>query len=319
MITDIVPRGAILFAPMEGVTDSVYRETVVETCPGWDVLACDFLRVPAAGRYPTKHLRAHMGERFMTDPEWTKKTIFQILSSEKSFTADIAKHLGELGIRWIDMNLGCPSKTVCKSGGGSFLLTDLKLMARIVRDVRQNFKGHFTCKVRVGWADGKDFEETIKILNGEGAEMITVHARTREQMYKEPANWNWITKAVKASEVPIVGNGDVWCADDAHRLQAETGCHAVMVARGAMKTPWFPLHYKQKLPDTPESRMEMSRLFLRTYADKLIVDGINEGGVVRQIKCVTRYMLDDLPNGKELRRSILLADNSAAMFHFLGQ
>lgn len=317
MLKTIIPEGAILFAPMEGVTDAAYRETVNDTCPGWDSLASDFLRVPAAGHYPNKHIIRHLGSRFFEDKQLLQRTMFQILSSEKSFTTEMSKQLDELGIPWIDMNLGCPSKTVCKSGGGSFLLKDLKLLSRIIRDVRTNFKGHFTCKIRVGWADGSYFDDTVKLLNDEGVEMITVHGRTREQMYKEPANWKWIAQAVKVSQVPVIGNGDVWCAEDAFKLKEETGCHAIMVARGALKTPWFPYHYKNKLPDTASSRMEMARLFLRTYADKLTATGVPENGLVRQLKGITRYMFDDLPGGQEFRRGILLSQTSAAIFHQL--
>ena len=190
-------------------------------------------------------------------------------------------------------------------------------MSLIVRDVRQNYKGRFTCKVRVGFSSGHNFADTIRALNDEGVDMITVHGRTREQMYKEPANWKWIAEAVKLSQVPIVGNGDVWCVEDAHRLLDETGCHAVMVARGAMKTPWFAQLYKQGLPDTAESRLEMSRLFIRKYADKMIAAGVTENGLVKQLKGVTRFMLDDLPGGKEFRRDILLSQTSAAIFYHL--
>lgn len=312
-----VPRGALFFAPMEGVTDHMYRETVVETCPDWDVLACDFLRVPAAGHYPIKHLRAHMGERFMGDPQWLNRTMYQILSSEKSFTSEIARDLNSIGIPWVDMNLGCPSKTVCKSGGGSFLLTDLPLLARIVRDVRKNFHGRFSCKVRVGFRDGANFAETIRILNEEGVELITVHGRTREQMYKELSDWKWIAEAVKVSQVPIIGNGDVWTPQDATRLLAETGCHGVMVARGAMKTPWFAMLHKRNLPDTAESRLEMARLFIRTYGNKLIAANVSERGLVKQIKGITRYMLDELPGGAEFRREILLSQDSATIFSLI--
>ncbi len=315
MKSDLLPSRGIIFAPMEGVTDALYRETVVETCPGWDVLACDFLRVPSAGRYPTKHLIAHMGSRFLKDPHWNARTMFQILTSERAFTSDMVKQVHEIGVQWIDLNLGCPSKTVCKSGGGSFLLKNLYSLERIVNDVRKNFPGRFTCKVRVGWADGGRFSDTIKLLNDCGAEMITVHGRTREMMYKEPARWDWIEEAVKVSQVPIVGNGDVWSANDAHRMLEQTGCYAVMVARGALKTPWFPLHYHQGLPDTAQSRLEMSRLFLARYAEKLLNTGVHEVGLVKQLKCVTRYIFDELPEGEKLRRQVLLAQTSASIFH----
>lgn len=310
-----LPYGGIIFAPMEGITDAIYRETVDEICPGWDVLACDFLRVPSAGKYPKKHILAHMGARFHEDPAQNARTMFQILTSERAFTKEITEQIGEAGIKWIDLNLGCPSKTVCKSGGGSFLLKDLKLLERIVLDVRKNFTGRFTCKVRVGWADGGSFTDTIKLLNDCGAELITVHGRTREMMYKEPAQWHWIAEAVKVSRVPIVGNGDVWSAHDAHRMLHETGCHGVMVARGALKTPWFPLHYKDHATDTPESRLQLARLFLNTYARKLHESGVAEGGIVRQIKSVTRYIFDELPAGEALRRRVLLSQSAANVFH----
>jgi tRNA-dihydrouridine synthase B len=312
-----LPRGALLYAPMEGITDSLYRQTVVETCPGWDVLACDFLRVPSAGRYPVKHLRAHMGAKFLEDAYWAPRTMYQILAAEKSFTEEIARQLQDLAIPWVDLNLGCPSNTVCKSGGGSFLLKDITLMSRIVGDVRRHFKGRFTCKVRVGWGNGDALPDIIRALNDQGVEMITVHGRTREQMYKEPANWNWITQAVKVSKVPVVGNGDVWCAEDARRMLDETGCHAVMVARGALKTPWLPLHYKEGLPDTPESRREMIRLFISNYSNKLLENGVNENGLCRQLKSVTRYLFEGLPESQTLRRKVLLSQTSASILEEL--
>ena len=315
----LVPAGGLLFAPMEGVTDALYRQTVVETCPGWDVLACDFLRVPSAGRYPLKHLKAHMGEGFIADPDWNARTMFQILTSERAFTVDLLKQVEELGIQWVDLNLGCPSKTVCKSGGGSSLLRDLNVVERIVTDIRKNFSGRFTCKVRTGFEDGAQLPDIIRLLNDCGAEMITVHGRTRAMMYKEPARWEWIAQAVRLSQVPVVGNGDVWSAQDARELLRQTGCHAVMVARGAMKTPWFPLHFHQGLPDTPQSRLEMTRLFLTRYADKLLASGVQESGLVRQLKCVTRYLFDELPQGAGLRRRVLLAQTSAAIFHELNE
>lgn len=312
-----LPHGALVFAPLEGVTDPAYRQAVVETCAEWDALACDFLRVPAAGRYPDKHVKAHMGARFWEDPEWAPRTMYQILASERSFTEDMAKQLQRLGVQWVDLNLGCPSKTVCGNGGGSSLLRDLPLMARIVRDIRKNFHGRFTCKVRAGWSDDSKLEEVIGLLNDEGAEMITVHGRTRDMMYKEPARWDWISRAVRASRVPVLGNGDVWTAEDARRMLAETGCHAVMVARGAMRSPWFPLLYKSGLADTPESRQELARLFLTRYHGHMAEAGVREGGMVRQIKGVSRYLFDGMPDGEAVRRKILLSETSAEIFQAL--
>lgn len=304
-----LPYGSILFAPMEGVTDPLYRSVVQELCPGWDVMACDFLRVPSAGKYPLKHLIKHMGQEVYDSPELNKQTMFQILTSERAFTQEMVELIATTKIQWLDLNLGCPSNTVCGNGGGSFLLKDLKVLARIVTTVRKSFPRRFTCKVRIGWENGASFEDTIKLLNDCGAEMITVHGRTREMMYKEPAQWEWIAKAVAVSKVPIVGNGDVWNAQDAKRMLIETGCHAVMVARGALQTPWFPAHYYQNQQDTPVFRAHMAQKFILRYAQKLIEDEVSEQGVVKQLKSVTRFMFDGLPQGEIIRRSVLLSQS----------
>lgn len=166
--------------------------------------------------------------------------MFQILTSHKAFTLEMVKQIEELKFPWLDMNIGCPSNTVCKNRGGSFLLTDLPSLKNLVRTIRQNFPGRFSCKIRIGYHDTDQFEDSIRMLNDEGVELITVHARTRDDMYKNPARWDFISKAVKISKVPIIGNGDIWKTDDINRMLQETGCHAVMIARGALKAPWTP-------------------------------------------------------------------------------
>lgn len=319
MILPPLAPGSLLFAPMEGVTDALWRETVVDTCPNWDVLACDFLRVPSAGRYPSKHLIAHIGARFLNDPDWNARTMFQILAAERSHTEDIARQLHALGVKWVDLNLGCPSNTVCKSGGGSFLLKDHALLARIVRDVRKNFPGRFTCKIRVGWGDGSKLDDIVHLLNDEGAEMITVHGRTREQMYKEPANWNWIAQAVRASQVPVIGNGDVWRPADARRMMQETGCHSVMVARGALRTPWFPALFHGEFQETPEAHRQMALMFIRLYWAKLVERGIREESLAKQMKSITRFMFEAYPDGESWRRKVLLSQTPAAIEEVLHQ
>lgn len=309
-----LPYGSLLFAPMEGVTDHLYREVVIETCPGWDVLACDFLRVPSAGRYPQKHLIKHMGEKFYQDPDLNKQTMFQILTSERAFTQELVEQVAATSIQWLDLNLGCPSNTVCGNGGGSFLLKNLRVLEKIVTTVRESFPRRFTCKVRIGWESGASFEDTIRLLNDCGVEMITVHGRTREMMYKEPAQWEWIAKAVEVSKVPIVGNGDIWSTKDAKRMLLETGCHALMVARGALQSPWFPAYYYQNQEDTPHFRAHMAQKFILRYAQKMVENNVSERGIVKQLKSVTRFMFDNLPQGDVIRRKVLLSQSADQIY-----
>jgi tRNA-dihydrouridine synthase B len=305
-----VPAGALFFAPMEGITDEAYRKTILKLYPEWDVLATDFLRVPAAGHYPNKHVVRHFGKELFAAPGVREKTMFQILTSHRSFTVDLVKQLEDLGVPWLDMNIGCPSNTVCKSQGGSYLLRDLPALGPLVRSIRKNFSGRFTCKIRIGYHDTTGFEDSIRLLNEEGAELITVHARTRDDMYKAPARWSFIARAVELSRVPVIGNGDVWATPDVNRMLRETGCHGVMVARGALKAPWLAQDYRREnfYPTRSETAARI-REFFREFRATLEAEAVTARGLLKQSKSVARFMVDDFENGEALRRSLLISQS----------
>ncbi len=312
---DPVEPGALFFAPMEGITDEAYRKTILKLYPEWDYLATDFLRVPAAGHYPNKHVVRHFGKELFSIPRIQSKTMFQILTSHRSFTVDLVKQLEDLGVPWLDMNIGCPSNTVCKSQGGSYLLRDLRTLAPLVRSIRQNFSGRFTCKIRIGYHDTSGFEDSIRLLNDEGAELITVHARTRDDMYKAPAKWSFIARAARISQVPVIGNGDVWATTDVKRMLEETGCHGVMVARGALKAPWLAQDYrKENFYPTHAETADRIREFFREYRATLEAEGVSARGVLKQSKSVARFMVDDFENGPLLRRGLMLSQSVSEFY-----
>lgn len=313
-----VAKGSIFFAPMEGITDETFRKIILKLYPEWDYLATDFLRVPSAGKYPLKHLVRHMGKETMELPEILAKTQYQILTSHRAFTIQMVEDLEELKIPWLDLNLGCPSPTVTKNGGGSFLLTDLTTLGPLIRNIRSRFKGRFSCKIRVGFNDDQNFENTIKLLNDEGVELITLHGRTRAQMYKEPAEWSYIARAVKLSQVPIIGNGDIWETKDIDRMLSSTGCHGVMVARGALKFPWMAKDYKSGVFElSPDERFSRLKKFLFDYRAELEKEDISVRGLLKQSKSVSRFMVDGLPNGETLRRKLILSQTVPEFFSHL--
>jgi tRNA-dihydrouridine synthase C len=300
---------------MEGITDEAYRKTILKLNTEWDVLATDFLRVPASGKYPNKHVVRHFGKELFASSGIQNKTMFQILTSHRSFTVDLVKQLEDLGVPWLDMNIGCPSNTVCKSQGGSYLLRDLPALAPLVRSIRQNFSGRFTCKIRIGYSDTSGFEDSIRLLNDEGAELITVHARTRDDMYKAPARWSFIGRAVQISQVPVIGNGDVWGTADVNRMMDETGCHGVMVARGALKAPWLAQDYRKEnfYPSTVETA-ERIREFFGEYRATLEAENVTPRGVLKQSKSVARFMVDDFEDGALLRRKLMLSQSVSEFY-----
>lgn len=303
-----VPHGSLFFAPMEGITDESFRKTILKLYPEWDYLATDFLRVPSAGKYPNKHLIRHFGKDLFEIPWIQDKTMFQILTSHKAFTVEMVKQIEELQVPWMDMNIGCPSPTVCKNRGGSFLLTDLVSLRGLVRNIRQNYSGRFTAKIRIGYSDTSGFEDSIKMLNDEGVEMITVHGRTRDDMYKAPARWSFIERAVQISQVPVIGNGDVWAASDVDRMLKETGCHGVMIARGALKAPWIVQDYKRGyFTPTKEETFLKIKTFFTDYRNLLESENISVRGLLKQSKSVSRFMLEGIEGSEMTRRQLLLA------------
>lgn len=300
------PVQSLFFAPMEGITDDTYRRVILNHFPEWDYLACDFLRVPAAGLYPKDHIIEHYGKYAFNQSNAREKTLFQILTSEKAFTQETVQTILELGFTWLDLNLGCPSKTVTAHKGGSFLLTDLELLKKIVSTIRLNFPHTFTCKIRVGYHDDKSLEDIIKLLQDEGVEAITVHARTRDDLYKGIANWDYISRAVKVAKVPIVGNGDIWKPQDIKKIFEQTGCHSVMVARGALKSPWLAYQFKNKKDQL--SPLELSQFiakYFSAFQDYMSEDGYPEATILKRLKSVSRYIFDDLAEAEAIKRKFM--------------
>lgn len=315
-----VPHGSLFFAPMEGITDEAFRKTILKLYPEWDYLACDFLRVPAAGRYPNKHLIRHFGKKLFEIPWVQDKTMFQILTSHRAFTTELVRQVEELQIPWLDLNLGCPSNTVCKNRGGSFLLTDLVSLRDLVRTIRTQYTGRFTAKVRIGYDHTNGFEDSIRMLNDEGVEMITVHGRTRDDMYKAPARWEFIQRAVQLSQVPIVGNGDVWHTSDIDRMLKETGCHSVMVARGALKAPWIAQDYQRGfMQNSKEETFKKIKNFLTEYRSELESEETTIRGILKQSKSVSRFMFDSIPDAEPIRRKLLLSQTVPEFYSVIEQ
>jgi tRNA-dihydrouridine synthase len=173
-------------------------------------------------------------------------------------------------------------------------------------------------KIRTGFHNTAEFEDSIRLLNDEGIEMITVHGRTRDMMYKEPARWEFIAEAVKVSQVPIIGNGDIWHTSDIDRMLKETGCHGVMVARGALKLPWMAQDYKQGFHHNDDQRrITKMKEFFAEYRAELEQGGISMRGLLKQSKSVSRNMLEGIEDGANARRTLLLSQTVPEFFEAL--
>ena len=269
----ILPHGLAL-APLAGVSDRAFRR-VCRAC-GADFTVSEMVSAKALCYEQKKKSvkeRSVSGQLASVMREELPMAV-QIFGSEPDFMAEAARMIeaneyigcmSEVPPSAIDINMGCPVKKVTGNGEGSALLKNPQLIGEIVTAVVKAVSIPVTVKIRAGWdSNSINAPEMAKIIEASGASMLTVHARTREQMY-EPGVDRSVIKAVKdAVSIPVLGNGDIYTAADALSMMDETGCDGVMIARGAMGNPWIfseiraALEGKEYTPPPASERFEVA-------------------------------------------------------------
>lgn len=228
----------ILLAPMEGVVDAQMR-AVLTQIGGYHRCVTEFVRVTEQ-RIPN-----HVFRRFSpelehggTTPNGTPVYV-QLLGGNAKFMAINAARVAKLVPPGIDINFGCPSKTVNNSDGGSVLLREPQRVGEIVRAVRDAVDPSIpvTAKIRLGFSNSDLLDEVVQNVVDGGANELAIHARTKEDRYKPPAYWS-VVKSVSAKiSLPVTINGEIWSADDAVKALEQSGCQDLMLGRGAMAFP----------------------------------------------------------------------------------
>ena len=242
-----LPHGLAL-APLAGVSDRAFRR-VCRAC-GADFTVSEMVSAKALcyeQRKKDPKVRSVSGQLASVMADELPMAV-QIFGSEPDFMAEAARMIesneyigcmSEVPPSAIDINMGCPVRKVTGNGEGSALLKNPQLIGEIVTAVARAVKLPVTVKIRAGWdKDSVNAPEVAKIIEASGAAMLTVHARTREQMYEPGVDRSVITAVKQAVSIPVLGNGDIYTAADALSMMAETGCDGVMIARGAMGNPW---------------------------------------------------------------------------------
>ncbi|MBC7430010.1 MAG: tRNA-dihydrouridine synthase family protein [Bacteriovorax sp.] len=314
---DVFPKKSLLFAPMEGITDEAYRIALMKTFPEWDQFFTDFLRVPTVGKITEKMIVEHYGERILAREDWRQKNSFQILTTPRAQTQAVVEILESLKMDHLDLNLGCPSKKVNSHLGGAYLLSNHDDLRKVLRTIRTNFTGHFTVKMRIGYRNDSNFSDSLRLIQDEGVEAITLHARTRDQLYKGVADWSYIKKAVEEVKIPLIGNGDVWIAEDIEKLFHDTKCHSVMFGRSALKTPWLAKIYKDYVEDgghiDDTYLLYQRKQYLELYFEALMKEyreiGWAENLILKRFKSFSRNLYDDYENFEAIRGSFLRSES----------
>src|SRR6267143_5899208 len=259
-------------APMSGVSESPVRLLCRQF--GADVVVSEFISAVGVAR-GIEHLFADM--RF---DEAERPIGIQLYGADATVMARAAAMVTEVcKPDFIDINFGCPVKKVVKNNGGSGCLRDLGQVAAIIRAVRGGTHLPVTVKIRSGWDDAQRDPLTIALRCREaGAQAITLHARTRTQMFSGTADWDEIAALVERLDVPVVGNGDIRTPEDIVAMRRHTGCAGIMIARGAFGNPWIFAQGRDLLAGRPRRRdpdpaerfavaLEHARLALRLQGD----------------------------------------------------
>ncbi|WP_028080814.1 tRNA dihydrouridine synthase [Solimonas soli] len=229
---------SLALAPMEGLADDLMRD-VLTRVGGIDWCVSEFIRV-SDGLLPVsvfRRLAPELDHGARTRAGTPMRV--QLLGSDPALLAENAQRAVELGAPVIDLNFGCPAKTVNRSRGGAVLLSEPELLHRIVAAVRAALPREVpvTAKMRLGVDAPDGALDCARALVDGGAAMLVVHARTKTEGYRPPAHWEWIARVREAVAVPVCANGEIWSVDDWRRCRAISGAGDFMLGRGLVARP----------------------------------------------------------------------------------
>jgi len=294
-------RVPLYLAPMAGVSESPFRRLC--RAFGADVVVTEFLSAEGIRRENPATLDKL---RFGADE---RPIGVQIFGADPRAMADASAAVTDVfQPEFIDINFGCPVKKVVRRNGGSGCLKDLGLVQEVIRAVSGATHLPVTVKIRSGWSEEMRDPVTIGLrCQDAGARALTLHPRTRAQMYTGAARWDEIAAVVDALDIPVIGNGDIKTPEDAARMHQETGCAAVMIARGSFGQPWIfnqarALLDGQPMPPAPPVA-ERFAIALR-HARMAAEFEVDPRGAAIEFRKHLGWYVKGLPGSAELRKRL---------------
>ena len=258
------PLIKIGLAPMEGVLDPLMRQIITKDSP-LDYCTTEFIRVT------DKKIPDHVFYRYAPELNNDSKTasgvpvLVQLLGGKPQWMSLNARRAFELGACGIDINFGCPAKTVNRHDGGASLLKDPQRLYDTISTIKSVLPKdfHVSAKVRLGFSDKSKVLEISQACTDAQATWLTVHARTKDEGYKPPAHWSFINEMRSVSKIPIFANGDIWSLKEYTECKMASGCENVMIGRGLLRNPYLAEEIKnQKAFDALERSQKTIGLIL---------------------------------------------------------
>jgi nifR3 family TIM-barrel protein len=290
----------LMLAPLEGVSHSTFREMIAEH-GGLGIVCTEFVRITSN---PVSEKQ--MARQVVKAPGLPLSV--QVMGTDVDRMQDAARLVAAAGADVVDINLGCPAPRVVKKGAGSAMLKNPELLFEVLSAMREEVGGVLSAKIRAGFDEADSVVRNARTLEAAGADYIVVHPRRRCDFYKGVSDWRIVRTLKESLEIPVVGNGDVWYAEDALRMMRETGCDGVMIGRPALRNPWIFQQIAALMDDDEPVRP--------TGRD--VVDWMNDvavryeeafpelkHGPIGKMKELLTYLGRAVPDDMEFRRTVL--------------